>query len=394
MLFQTLDDKRSCFGLYRNKTLTKGGRPDELMTHTWTAAQFLEGMNIEYAFLYCQKNLSDVCPEHLRKEYEDAISFLRAFLRSMEHSRVNLSQHCFYDLVPDNFLVMYCEAKNKICEYVFDNYDRPKNYDFLKDLLLLTQSIEHRKLNLAYAGVARDCTTFSMRNKFKSVRRADPYVRYNIFGSKTGRMTSKKRSFPILTMNKEFRKIIHPNNDKLVEFDFNAFELRVLLYLLDKEQPDMDIHEWNMSNVYKSALTRDEAKTRIFAWLYNLDSNDHLSEGAYNRQEILNKYWNGKEINNPFGRTIESDKFHAISYLVQSTAVDIVLRQMIKIHKMLENKKSYIAFTIHDSVVIDMAEEDMSLLPELKRQFSTFRNTQFLTNVSIGSDFGNMESEE
>ena len=312
----------------------------------------------------------------------------------MEHSRVNLSQHCFYDLVPDNFLVMYCEAKNKICEYVFDNYDRPKNYDFLKDLLLLTQSIEHRKLNLAYAGVARDCTTFSMRNKFKSVRRADPYVRYNIFGSKTGRMTSKKRSFPILTMNKEFRKIIHPNNDKLVEFDFNAFELRVLLYLLDKEQPDMDIHEWNMSNVYKSALTRDEAKTRIFAWLYNLDSNDHLSEGAYNRQEILNKYWNGKEINNPFGRTIESDKFHAISYLVQSTAVDIVLRQMIKIHKMLENKKSYIAFTIHDSVVIDMAEEDMSLLPELKRQFSTFRNTQFLTNVSIGSDFGNMESEE
>ncbi len=41
-----------------------------------------------------------------------------------------------------------------------------------------------------------------------------------------------------------------------------------------------------------------------------------------------------------------------------------------------------------------MAEEDMSLLPEIKRQFSTFRDTQFLTNVSIGSDFGNMESEE
>ena len=74
--------------------------------------------------------------------------------------------------------------------------------------------------------------------------------------------------------------------------------------------------------------------------------------------------------------------------------MDIVLRQMIKIDKLLKDKKSHIAFTIHDSVVIDMAEEDMSLLPEIKRQFSTFRDIQFLTNVSIGSDFGSMESEK
>ena len=394
MLFQTLDDKKTCLGLYKNGTLTKGLQPDESMTHTWTVAQFLENLDIEYAFLYCQRNLSDACPDHLRKEYEDSISYLKAFLRSMEASKVNLSQHCFYDLVPESFLVMYCEAKNKICEYIFENYDKPKNYDFLRDLLFMTQSIGHRKLNLTYTDAARDCTNFSMRNKFKSVRKAHPYVRYNIFGSRTGRMTSEKQSFPILTMNKEFRKIIHPNNDKFIELDFNAFELRVLLYLLDKEQPDIDIHEWNVKNVYRGIPTRDEAKTRIFAWLYNLDSNDYLSERAYNRQEILDKYWNGTKVTNPFGRTIESDKFHAISYLVQSTAVDIVLRQMIKIHKMLKNKKSYIAFTIHDSVVIDMAEEDMSLLPELKRQFSTFRDTQFLTNVSIGSDFGNMESKE
>jgi hypothetical protein len=394
MLFQTLDDKKNCLGLYRNKTLIKGGQLDESLTRTWTAAQFLEGMDMEYAFLYCQKELSDACPDHLRKEYEDSISFLRAFLRSIHQSKVDLTQHCFYDLVPESFLVMYCEAKSRICEYVFESYERPKNYNFLRDLLLVVQGIGQKRLNLDYSKAARDCTSFPLRNKFKSVRRAHPYVRYNIFGSKTGRMTSEAGSFPVLTINKEFRKIIHPNNDKFVELDFNAFELRVLLYLLDKEQPDIDIHEWNIKNVYRGIPTRDEAKTRIFAWLYNLDSNDYLSERAYNRQAILDKYWNGTKVTNPFGRTIESDKFHAISYLVQSTAVDIVLRQMIKIHKMLENKKSYIAFTIHDSVVIDMAEEDMSLLPEIKRQFSTFRDTQFLTNVSIGSDFGNMESEE
>jgi hypothetical protein len=394
MLFQTLDDKKNCLGLYSQKALQKGVLPGDTMTHTWTAAQFLEGLDIEYAYLYCQENLSDVCPDEIKKQYEDSISFLRAFLTSIEHSKVDLKQHCFYDLVPENFLVMYCEAKNRICEHVFESYERPKNYNFLRDLLLIVQRIGQRRLNLDYPKAARDCINFSLRNKFRSVRRAHPYVRYNIFGSKTGRMTSEARSFPILTMNKEFRKIVHPNNDKFVEFDFNAFELRVLLYLLDKGQPQIDIHEWNIANVYRGIPSRDEAKTRIFSWLYNLDSNDYLSERAYNRQEILDKYWNGAKVTNPFGRTIESDRFHAVSYLIQSTAVDIVLRQMIKIHKMLKNKKSHIAFTIHDSVVIDMAEEDMSLLPEIKRQFSTFRDTQFLTNVSIGSDFGSMESEE
>tara|TARA_R110002110_G_scaffold319885_8_gene532625 strand:+ start:6092 stop:7276 length:1185 start_codon:yes stop_codon:yes gene_type:complete len=394
MLFQTLDDKKNCLGLYHNRTLVKGAAPDATMTRTWTAAQFLEDMDVEYAYLYCQRNLADSCPSEIRKQYEESISFLRAFLRSMENARVDLTQHCFYDLVPEHFLVMYCESKNKICEYVFENYERPKNYDFLRDLLFVTQAMSHRKLNLDYAKAARDCASFSLRNKFKSVRRSSPYVRYNIFGTKTGRMTSEPHSFPILTLNKEFRKVIRPNNDKFVELDFNAFELRVLLYLLDKEQPQIDIHEWNVANVYKGIPTRDEAKRRIFAWLYNLDSSDYLSERAYDRQQILSKYWNGMEIVNPFGRTIESDKFHAISYLVQSTAVDIVLRQVIKLHGMLENKKSYIAFTIHDSVVIDMAEEDMSLLPELERQFSTFRDTEFLTNVSIGNNFGNMEERK
>jgi len=393
LLFQTLDDKQNCIALYKDETLSKGLLPEGL-SHTWTTAQYLEGLPIEYAYLYCQKSLSDACPPDFRGHYSEAISLLRAFMISTDQAKIDLNNHCFYDLIPEHFLIKFCEMKNKISEYVFDNYPRPKNYDFLRDLLFIAQEISYRKLNLDFSKTSQDCTNFAIRNKLKSIRATDPYVRYNIFGSKTGRVTSWPNSFPILTMNKEFRKIISPNNDKFVELDFNAFELRTLLYLLDKEQPDIDIHQWNIDNVYRGLVTRDEAKKRIFSWLYNLESKDHLSNRAYSRQEILDKYWNGTEVTNPFGRTIESDKFHAVSYLIQSTAVDIVLRQMIKIHKLLENKKSHIAFTIHDSVVIDMAEEDMSLLPEIKRQFSTFRDTQFLTNVSIGSDFGHMESEE
>ena len=391
MLFQAVDDKENCVAIYKNGTLIKNYLPGDLM-YTWCASAFLRDLPIEYAYLYCQQPLKEACPEHLKSELTEVMNLLKAFTISLSESRIDINQHCFYDLMPESFLVKFCEIKNKISNYIFNNYDKPSNYDFLCALHKIEQEISHKKVKLDFTRVETKHLNFANKNKLNSAKAAAPYIRYNIFGSKTGRLTTRKNSFPILNLNKEFRSAVIPTNNKYVEIDFNAFEIRVLLYLLGKEQPLMDIHEWNVRNVYADTITRDEAKTRIFAWLYNLDSKDTMSEGMYNRGEILKKYWNGRSIVNPFDREIESDKFHAVSYLIQSTAADIVLRQMIKISDILKNKKSYIAFTIHDSVVIDMADEDMSLLPELERQFSTFGDTQFLTNVSIGSDFGNMES--
>ena len=113
---------------------------------------------------------------------------------------------------------------------------------------------------------------YKTRQFFKKINNVSPYVDYNIFGTKTGRLSTKKGSFPILTMDKRYRSSVKPNNDWFVELDYNAAELRVLLALAGKEQPDEDIHDWNVKNVYRNLLTRDEAKTRIFAWLYNPSS--------------------------------------------------------------------------------------------------------------------------
>ena len=393
MLFQALDDKKNCVAVYKSGVLFKNHLQSD-MTHTWATSSYLRSLPVEYAYLYCQKSLKNVCPEHLQPELNEVLGLFAAFSKSLAESKIDVDQHCFYDLVPESFLIRFCEIKNKISDYVFKHYTKPQDYNFLKNLHGIAQDIGHKKLNLDFSRIPMRDLSFASKKKLQSVRLAAPFVRYNIFGSRTGRMTTRPNSFPILNLNKEFRQAVLPNKDRFVEFDFNAFELRVLFYLLGKEQPAIDIHEWNVNNVYGGLLTRDKAKERVFAWLYNLESRDRLTEQAYSRDKILEKYWDGESVKNPFGRTIKSDKFHAISYLIQSTAADIVLRQMIKVDNLLEGRKSHIAFTIHDSVVIDMAEEDMSLLPQIKKQFSTFKDIQLLTNVSIGSDFGNMESEE
>ena len=69
-------------------------------------------------------------------------------------------------------------------------------------------------------------------------------------------------------------------------------------------------------------------------------------------------YWDGQVVKTMFGREIEADRSHALNYIIQSTTADLVLRQVVKIHDMLRDKKSFIAFTIHDNIVLDMTDEE------------------------------------
>ena len=59
--------------------------------------------------------------------------------------------------------------------------------------------------------------------------------------------------------------------------------------------------------------------------------------------------------------------------------------------KLLENRKSSVAFTLHDSVVLDFAKEDRDLVREIKNIFETTRYGQFLSTIQIGKNFGEMK---
>jgi len=194
-----------------------------------------------------------------------------------------------------------------------------------------------------------------------------------------------------LTLKKEHRVILEPNNDLFVELDFNAAELRTLLSLCGKEQPKEDIHEWNAKNVFRGLQSRSEAKERIFAWLYNPDSKDYLANRSYDRIAVKEKHWDGKIVETPFGRKIAADEFHALNYLIQSTTADMVLRQVIKVYDLLKNSKSHIAFIIHDSLVIDLAKEDKTLLKDIFDVFAKTDLGDFMISVQAGKNFGEME---
>ena len=402
MLFQTLDDKKDCVGVYLNGELVYDKLPAGI-SQTWDYSTFLRDHDVDYAKIYCGgKTLNEVCPPHLRTQWDAISSRLRAYFRSFQFAKVSLDENCFFDMVPKQFLLDYCEVKNRVTQHVLDTYERPANYDFIKDLSVALDDMRYQRLNIDIGALRPLYHKAPTRKFMKSVQKYTPYCKYNIWGTKTGRLTSIPGSFPILTIDKQYRSVLKPNNDWFLELDYNAAELRVAMALAGQEQPENDIHQWNIDNIF-GPMDRQDAKRGIFSWLYgrkNIDAalttNDgtveKLLQETYGRERIVSEHWTGTHVRTRFNRTIPSDRHHALSYIIQSSCVDVVLRRLIQITERLRDLKSRVAFTLHDSIVIDLSNEDRGLIPELINLFGQNELGRFKVNVQAGRDFGTMKA--
>lgn len=391
MYFQVIDDKKECVGHYADGQVLYT-KPSSSLCRTWKYSASLEDRsNIEYANLLCQgKRLEDVCPDNLKHDLDDVNQKLSAFFKSISTSKIDLSEYCVYDLVPEKHVVKLLHVKDQITKHVFENYEKPKNYDFLLNASRLIDNISDGAINLDIANMKRESYSKKVRTLFKKLKKKTTFVNYNMFSTKTGRLTVSKNSFPILTLDKELRKYVLPNNDLFVELDINGAEIRTMLALLGKDQPQVDVHDWNLQNVYGGIGTREQAKKKFFAWLYNDNSEDVVTGRFYSRDEIKKRFWNGKSVTTPFHREIEADEYHAINYILQSTSSDVCLEQAVKVGNFLKDMKSRVAFLMHDSVILDYSAEEKQKLPEIVELFKSTRFGSYRTNVSIGKNFGEM----
>ena len=393
LYFQTLDDKSQCIGVYSGGKLYYDEIPSGI-SKTWKYAPFLyDRGDIEYANLYCYGSpLMEVCPEELKPRLEKILDKLRAFLTAFKEAKVSLHDNCFYDMVPERFLLEYCEIKNQITKHVLQNFVRPKNYRFLLSLSKVIEDIKHYKLKVSPSRIRLDSDR--ARTFYKKINNTAPYINYDIFGSKTGRLTTKKNSFPILTLDKNYRPILSPNNDYFVELDFNSAEIRTFLALQGVKQPEEDIHAFIAENVFNGQFSREETKKKVFAWFYNPEAKNEELDKLFNKQAVLKKYWDGTHVNTFYDRRIEADKKHALNYLIQSTTSDLFLKRMIDIWEKLEGRRSHVAFSVHDSLVIDYHFEDKDLLKEIVSSFASTELGVFKVNVRIGKDYGKMWTRE
>ena len=403
MLFQTLDDKSECVGIYCDGRLIFDQLEIPELTHTWKYSEHLRGLpDIEYANLrLLGKPLEEAIPEYLRDDIESATAKMKAFERTLKIAKVSMADHCIYDLTPERFLIDICEVKNRLTEHVLDAYPKPKRYKYHLLLCQMLERLSHRDLNIntgRLEGYLLDENTKAAASRVVGKGR---HIKYNQFGTTTGRLTTTPTTFPILTLRKDMRSIVEPHNSCFLELDFNGAEARTMISMLGMPQPTGDIHQFHLDNVFEEGTTRPEAKQVFFSWLYGsaaaaASPEGKLLQGFYSKDKILEKYWDGSVVTTPLGRVINDvDEHHALNYIVQSTTAELTLLQAMKIDEFLRvsGARSFISCLIHDAVVLDFHESDEGLLADIKRLMSSTKFGDFGINVSRGSDLGNLEKE-
>jgi hypothetical protein len=302
-------------------------------------------------------------------------------------AKIDFSELCFYEILPDHLLHRWFSLREEAMSNVLKSVQKPKDYDILHKIHVVVENIQKPKDYDILHKIHVVVENISRQNL--SVSGANMRVKYDMLSSATGRLATSRGSYPILNISKEERSSVKPQNDLFLELDLNGAEIRTLLAFSGQEQPDYDIHEFNRDHT-GTKMTRQEMKSKFFAWLYNPKAVDYDLEKLYNK-DVYKKHYNNGKIETPFGRDLEVDERKALNYLLQSTTSDIVLQNAYEIMNLLKDKKSKVAFTMHDSVVLDFAKEDHGLVSEIKEIFETNIFGKFMSTVNIGKNFGNLK---
>ena len=402
MIFQTLDDKSECVGIYHDGDLMfDSDQFPEGLSCTWKYTPALRDWDgIRFANLYLEgAPLSEHLPEYLLDDWADVQNRLASFLRSLSIAQVDLRDHCIYDVTPSRFLKEFGRVRNSMTQYVLQNIEEPPRYSYLEKVCRLLSDIKERPLKINKKRLASYSAVSKNKPILKQLKAKESFIDYNQFGTKTGRLTTSGHSFPLLTLRKDLRSIVEPTNDFYVELDFNGAEVRVLMGLLGLKQPDVDVHTFHCQEVFGGELSREEAKVAFFAWLYGSRSSKTLEyskqlESYYRKDTLLDQFWDGSTVLTPFGKRIkEVDEHHALNYLIQSTAAEMTLLQALKIDYFLSSRKakSHVAAIIHDAIVLDMDATERHLLPSIQSLMEGTRFGKMKINCSEGDNLGSLK---
>jgi len=373
MILQTVDYKNKCKALYSSGQLYFDNFEEIIKNskYVWKHADYLKPDSHEYlCVLLREHNIGKYSGD--RERYDSSMKKIQSHIKAASIAKINMEEVCLFELVPEFDLVNYFSLREEALGNLLKKVDYREDREILKKAHIVASDISSRKINAQNSLPER--------------------IKYDIFGTKTGRFSTEKGSLPILTIKKEERRFIEPNSDLFLELDFNAAEVRTLLSLSGTPQPEQDVHAWNMTQM-PPWVSREEAKDKFFAWLYNPSAQDADLSKFYDKG-VYKKYWDGNKITTPFGRSIEVDERRALNYLLQSTTSDLVVEAAYKIYCYLKDKKSKISFTMHDSIVLDFDKSEHFLVPEIKKAFNNTRLGQFVSSASVGKNYGTMRALE
>ena len=230
------------------------------------------------------------------------------------------------------------------------------------------------------------------------------YTQYNPFTS-TGRPSNRFGGVNYAALNKEdeTRKSYtsrYGNNGKLIDFDYDAYHLRLIGEVVDYKFPESSVHE-HMSKFY--GCDYKESKRRSFQYLYGHIPIEVVQINPFfgKVQDFINELWKSykkeKYIDtNIYSRRIFSqnvsdmNKNKLFNYFIQSLETESNMKMLSSLFNIIKDYKSKLVLYNYDSFLFDFNVEDgIDYLKLLKKEIE--QNGKFPTSISWGLNYHEME---
>jgi len=230
------------------------------------------------------------------------------------------------------------------------------------------------------------------------------YTQYNPFTA-TGRPSNRFGGVNYAALNKEdeTRKAYTSRfgtGGKLVEFDYDAYHLRLIGEVVNYKFPDGSVHE-HMSKFY--GCDYQESKRRSFQYLYGhipievVQMNPFFGKVQDFIDELWKSYKKDKYIDtNIYSRRIFSqnvsdmNKNKLFNYFIQSLETETNMKMLSTLFNTIKDYKSKLVLYNYDSFLFDFNIEDgVNYLKLLKNEIEL--SGKFPTSISWGLNYHEME---
>ena len=336
-----------------------------------------------------------------KKAYD--INLLHYYIHNkpMEETHNNNAMNFLYDryyslknineVIPIYKHLEYCDKISKNIESIWDdrnkiNFDSYEKYN--NDATLALYSIEKSGIRV------KEC--FNEKSK-RHLSDGKLFTNYSLYTT-TGRPSNSFGGINFAALDDDKRQLIIPNNDYLVEFDYDACHVRLIANLIDYKFPEGSAHD-HLAKLY--GVDREEGKKLTFQYLYGGIPWDVIQlnpffDSVNNLITVLWEEFNktGKIETPIYKRPIfkhnhnEITKTKLFNYYIQAVETEQNIKIIIELQRYLYMIKSSLILYTYDSFLIDFDERDGE--KALKNIKKILESDIYLTKVKVGFDYNLM----
>ena len=299
-------------------------------------------------------------------------------------------------IIPITKHMEYCEGVADNLEKIIGSYKQDDVLDVYNNIVLD---------NLGYiesSGLSIDTDIASDELKKHLSKKGKIFTQYNIY-SMTGRPSNRFGgiNFAALNKNDGSRKPIKNGFDNgfLLEFDYDAYHLRLIADIIGYNFPDVSVHEY-LGECY--GVDYDESKALSFKYLYggipkevkkNIDYFSEVDKYIKNKwKQYKSNFWVESDIYNKkiFKKNLSNMNPNKLfNYLIQLAETEMNMNIITKIREFLKDYNSKLVLYLYDSFLFDFDKRDgKDIIIELKNIIE--QNGKFPTKVKVGNNYHDM----